>query len=95
MQKERISGSGEGSAAPVSAADLAVALNREEAAVLDLLMAEQGPGLWSVDELARALGDRLQAVDGLRRLESYGLVHRLGDFVFPSRAAVRAEQIRI
>ncbi|MGH2831887.1 MAG: hypothetical protein ACRDK2_03855 [Solirubrobacteraceae bacterium] len=58
-------------------------------------MAEEGPGLWSVDELARALGDPLKAIDGLRRLESYGLVHRLDDFVFPSRAAVRAEQIRI
>jgi hypothetical protein len=94
MQQERISGSGEGSAAPVSAASIAAALNREEAAVLDVLLGAEGPGLWSVDELVRALGDRLQALDGLRRLESYGLIHRLGDFVFPSRAAVHAEQIR-
>lgn len=94
MQKERTPGSGEGSAAPVSAASITAALNREEAAVLDVLLAADGPGLWSVDELIRALGDRLQALDGLRRLESYGLVHRLGDFVFPSRAAVHAEQIR-
>lgn len=95
MQKERIPGSGEGSGASISAASIAAALNQEEAAVLDLLMTDEGPGLWSVDELARALGDRLRAIDGVRRLESYGLVHRLGDFVFPSRAAVRAEQIRI
>jgi hypothetical protein len=70
--------------------------DREDAMVLGLLLNSDQPGLWSVDEVIRAAGDRrIGAADGLLRLERYGLIHRLGDFVFPTRAAVRSEEIRI
>jgi hypothetical protein len=94
MQKERTHESGEGgvSSSPLSVAQ---ARDREEAAVLGVLLYSDGPGLWSVEELVSVIGNRLGVIDGLKRLEGYGLIHRLGDFVFPSRAAVRSEQIKM
>jgi hypothetical protein len=46
-----------------------------------------------VQEVSRELGDPEDAADGLRRLMGAGLVHRLHDFVFATRAALRADQI--
>jgi hypothetical protein len=51
--------------------------------------------LWSVDEITRELGDRLEVADAIRRLTDHGLIHRLGDFVFPTRTARRAADIEI
>jgi hypothetical protein len=55
------------------------------ATVLELLTGE--PVLWSIDELAREIGDRVTAVDAVARVHADGLAHRLGDFVFATRAA--------
>jgi hypothetical protein len=64
-------------------------------ALLDLLVRERA-SLWSVDALNRALypPDAPGSTDdAIADLYAAGLVHRVGDFVFASRAAVEAERI--
>jgi hypothetical protein len=58
-------------------------------AIMGLLLIDH-PGLWSVGEVAREMGDELRAQDGLARLAGAGLIHRLDGFVFATRAAARA-----
>ncbi len=67
---------------------------RFERAILGLLLDPESRSPWSVEEILRELGDaRVQAVDGLDSLHRAGLIHRCGDFVFATRAAVRFDQI--
>ena len=63
-----------------------------ERAVLELMLDDPYP--WTVDEIAREIsGERLDAADAVARLQGSGLAHRLGEFVFPTRAARRADTI--
>jgi hypothetical protein len=65
-----------------------------DSAVLDcVLLGEPWP--WSLGEIARELGDATSAEDAVRRLTQAGLVHRLGNFVFPTRTARRAAQLEV
>jgi hypothetical protein len=50
---------------------------------------------WSVDEIAREYGNHGNAVDALARLHGVGLIHRMGEFVWATRAAIHADEIRI
>jgi hypothetical protein len=50
---------------------------------------------WSVEEIARELDDKDEAIEAVRRLADSGLAHRLGEFVFPTRTARRAADIEI
>jgi hypothetical protein len=50
---------------------------------------------WSVDEVIREYGDRSQTLDALSRLHGVGLIHRSGDFLWATRAAVRAGEVRL
>jgi hypothetical protein len=68
---------------------------RDDFGVLNLLLTSYQPGLWSVDEVARAIGNPLAVTDAVMRLESDGLIHRQGDFVFPTRAAIRFNEIQM
>jgi hypothetical protein len=52
---------------------------------------EQRP--WSRSELELELGDPLAVADGLARLHGLGLVHRLGDFAWATRAALHADRM--
>jgi hypothetical protein len=62
------------------------------AAVLELLVEEQRA--WSIEELAREIGDRVRTLDAVAQLERSGLLNRLNErFVCASRAAIAAEQI--
>ena len=45
----------------------------------------------SVAENTQEMDDSIAVVDGIARLVAVGLAHRLGDFVFASRAAIHAE----
>jgi len=63
-----------------------------EQAVLALLT-DHEPCLWSDDEIAREIGDRIEAADAIGALQRAGLVHRLSGFVFATRSAVRATQL--
>ena len=62
-----------------------------DVAVLGLLLSTDRP--WSVDEVSREIGDPVEAEDSLARLYGAGLVHRLQDFVFATRAAVQAARL--
>jgi len=48
---------------------------------------------WSVGELVLELGSRLDVEDALARLHGAGLVHRCGEFVWATRAALAADAI--
>lgn len=50
---------------------------------------------WSLDEIAREIGSQPNAEDAVRRLSGAGLLHRHGEFVFPSRAARRGAEIEL
>jgi hypothetical protein len=50
---------------------------------------------WSVAEIVRELDNEVDAHDAVARLARTGLVHRLDEFVFPTRTARRAEELQI
>ncbi len=63
--------------------------------ILEWLIDGNAQRPWSVDEVAREYGDRNRTTDALDRLHGVGLIHRTGDFVWATRAAIRANEIRI
>jgi predicted ArsR family transcriptional regulator len=63
-----------------------------DACVLELLL-DDHPGLWSVDEVSRMLGDPVAARDALDRLTAAGLVHRCDGYAFASRAAAHSHAL--
>jgi predicted transcriptional regulator len=64
---------------------------RVDVAVLGLLLATDR--MWSVDEVSREIGDPLEAADSIARLYGAGVVHRLQEFVFATRAAMEAARL--
>jgi hypothetical protein len=62
--------------------------------VLSLVIGPEDPRPWSIEEVERAIGDRIVVADSLARLHAEGLVHRTADgFVFPTRAAAHFHAI--
>jgi hypothetical protein len=74
--------------------DLCEAERQIDNLVLSVMLRE-GPWPWSVEEIGRELANHAEARDVVCRLAEHGLVHRLGDFVFPTRAARRGAEIEI
>ncbi len=67
-----------------------------EGAILALLLDFKAGSLWSVEELIRQLSaSRLEVIDGLASLHAAGLVHRIGDYVFATRAASTFDQLEL
>jgi hypothetical protein len=66
-------------------------LDGNERAVLLLLFEDRSP--WTLDELGRELRGRDDAADATSALARAGLVHRLDEFVFPTRAARRSDEL--
>lgn len=65
-----------------------------ERAVIELLLGDRLP--WTVEEIVREVSaERLDAIDAVSRLVAAGLLHRHGEFVFPTRTARRADEIGI
>jgi coproporphyrinogen III oxidase-like Fe-S oxidoreductase len=60
--------------------------------ILMLLLIE-AQAVWSVDELVAEIGRELETKDALDQLKAAGLVHRCGEFVFASRAAIKLDGI--
>ena len=56
-----------------------------------VLLGDDSP--WTLAELVRELSDDNDTVDAVNSLYGAGLVHRLGDFVLPTRAARRADEL--
>ena len=67
-----------------------------EGAILGLLLNFDAGSLWSVEEVVRQVSSpRLEVIDGLAGLEAAGLIHRMGDFVFATRAASSFDQLEL
>jgi hypothetical protein len=66
-----------------------------EKTILSLLLVADSQRPWSVEEVARELGHRVRAADGIASLHAAGLVHRCGEFVFATRAALRMDQLSL
>lgn len=68
----------------------------DDAIVLRVLLYDAPPGqLWHIDEIQRKIGDfaRHHTQDALNRLQNDGLVHRINDYAFASRAAIASEHL--
>jgi hypothetical protein len=67
-------------------------------AILGLLI-DDHPGLWAIAELERTLTPSSSprpdpaAADAIEALHAAGLIHRVGDFVFATRAAHAAQRL--
>ncbi len=61
-------------------------------AVLMFMLDEPG-GPWSINEIAGVIENRNDAIDATRRLVQAGLIHRVGDFFFPTLAARHTDKI--
>jgi hypothetical protein len=60
--------------------------------VLSSLLAEDRP--WTLDELVREKGDRMEVVDAIAELDALGLVTRINKrVVCASRAAIHADRL--
>jgi hypothetical protein len=59
-----------------------------ERAVHGLLIAADEQRPWSLHELELEIGEYIAVVDAVRRLQGLGLLHRCGDFVWATRAAL-------
>lgn len=68
---------------------------RTDQTVLSLMFDDSASWPWSVDEIARELANPNDARNAVSRLAEHGLVHRLGEFVWPTRTARRAAEIEI
>lgn len=56
----------------------------------DILALLNSGRLWAIEELQRELTDALAVSDALNRMHQAGLIHRLGQFAFITRAAQRS-----
>jgi hypothetical protein len=64
-----------------------------DSAILGLLL--DSPTPWATGEVARELGDDVDATDGIARLVGAGLVHRLDRYVWATRAASRGQRLAL
>jgi hypothetical protein len=60
-----------------------------EHVTLHLLLDSVCSPIWTMAEIARVLRSRPRAEDSVAALQDAGLVHRVGDFVFPTQSAIR------
>lgn len=68
---------------------------RAQKGVLGLLLASDSQRPWSVAEVERELGQHIATVDAVASLHAAGLIHRCGEFVFASRAALRMDSLSL
>jgi len=68
---------------------------QRDGAVLAMLICDSSCPVWSMEEIMRTLGDRTDAIDAVNRLAAAGLLHRIDQFVFPTLAARRADELEL
>ncbi|HTB51053.1 MAG TPA: hypothetical protein VK701_08780 [Solirubrobacteraceae bacterium] len=67
-----------------------------EGAILGLLLNFEAGSLWAVEEVVCQLSaSRLEVIDGLASLHAAGLIHRIGDYVFVTRAASSFDRLEL
>lgn len=66
-----------------------------EQAIFCTLVSSQEQRPWSVREMEMELGSPIAVEDSLRRLQAGGLIHRCGDFVWATRAAILADEVAL
>jgi hypothetical protein len=66
-----------------------------DSTVLSLMFDDASSWPWSVEEIGRELANHDAARNAICRLAEHGLVHRIGEFVFPTRTARRAAELEI
>jgi hypothetical protein len=66
-----------------------------EAGIYDRLVTPNQQRPWAVRELVLEIGSRIDVEDALARLHGAGLVHRCGEFVWATRAALAADAIEL
>ncbi len=66
-----------------------------EAGIYDRLVTPNQQRPWAVPELVLEIGNRIEVEDALARLHGAGLVHRCGEFVWATRAALAADAIEL
>ena len=64
-----------------------------DSAILGLLIKKGVQRPWSVREVELEIGDPVEVADSLARLYGVGLIHRCGEYVWATRAALAAEAI--
>jgi hypothetical protein len=73
--------------------------DRTHMLVMQALLGGGHPWPWSVRELALELEDQLHdellVPDAVVALQAAGLIHRIGAFVWPTRAAARMHEIDV
>jgi hypothetical protein len=62
-----------------------------EQTILGALLVDRLP--WSVAEVERDIGNPQEVKDALWSLQAAGLIHRCGDFAWPTRTAREADEI--
>jgi hypothetical protein len=87
-------GGGQGRAVELlMAEDIAERERHTDSEILHLLSEPDSRWPWSVAEVERVFGN--EAHDSLNRLHGGGLIHRHGGFVWPTRAALKAQDIEV
>jgi hypothetical protein len=67
-----------------------------ESTILDLLVADDGRRHWSIEEITLEIGSEVEVRDAVAGLHRAGLAHLTSDgFVFATRAAIRASELRM
>jgi hypothetical protein len=64
-------------------------------AILGVILFEQPSFPWTVDEVESEMREPLHTTDSIDRLVRMGLLHRSGEYVWPTRAARYAAEIEI
>lgn len=64
-------------------------------AIYCLLIDTGHPWPWSAHEIELEIGNRIEVENSLARLRGLGLVHRLGEFVWPTRTALATEALTL
>lgn len=66
-----------------------------EQAIHGLLIYREEQRPWSVHEIELEIGDSIAVADSIARLKGLGLLHRCGEFVWATRAALAADEIAL
>ena len=66
---------------------------RTQQAIIGMLVAPDSQRPWSITEVEREIGEDAMTADALAHLHAAGLIHRCGEFVFATRAAVQSDRL--